>query len=613
MRAQVAEGTARISAVDTAAFPEVDVYLAVNDATGNRVASLAPAAFTLTENSAPVAALSVQEAEVGVQVVFVLDTSAAFKTRDANGATRLDYLKQALTDFAQTRPWMKDGVDDVTVLAPEGTLLAHSSAGGKIVAALSGYATQYGGVADPFPLLNQALDFASDAAARPGMQRYVVFISNGFNPSGAEAALADLAARANAAHLALATVFVGPAGAENTVGAANLRKLAELTGAAQLVFAQPDSLTPLFQRLADQRTQYRLSYRSTLAVTGQHSVAAQVKLPGGAALASNESVFPLRVEPPVVSLSEVPESIRRIAQQPGADPRAVEPTAYEVAINVDYPDGHPRPLRAAELWVDGQTALTQAAASVKTLTWPLKDYAESGSHTLQARVTDELGLSAESEVVTVTVSVEIPPAATATFAQPRGLVIALLGSLLVVGAGAGGWLWFVRRQVKRGAPPASEDARLDETRPYTPQAKPRVTPSVALPQLHLPKRATPPKQTGKAYLKVVEPGGGGAPREDVEILGQILRLGRDASVAEVVFHDRSVSRLHARIAEAPEGMFRIFDEGSTSGTWVNFAQIPAEGGCELRSGDVINLGRVQLRFKVRAAASEERPNAGRGA
>jgi predicted component of type VI protein secretion system len=89
--------------------------------------------------------------------------------------------------------------------------------------------------------------------------------------------------------------------------------------------------------------------------------------------------------------------------------------------------------------------------------------------------------------------------------------------------------------------------------------------------------------------------------EAIELTGSSLRLGRDANLADAIFNDRSVSRLHARI-EIANGVFKILDEGSTSGTWVNFNQIPAQGGHELKPGDLINLGRVQLRFQVREAA-----------
>jgi len=610
--AQSAESAATITAVDTSAFPDMSAYLAVNDAAGNHIPGLPASAFALTENQSPISNLSVSETEVGTQGVIVLDASTAFKARDLNAVTRLDYVKQALT---QNTAWMKDGVDDMTVLAPEAVLITHSSVFSDVAQALTSYTTDYAGAANAVPFANHALDLASDTAPRPGMWRYVVFISNGFARSGAEAAVTDLAARANAGRIPIYTVYVGPSGSENTVEAQSLRILAELTGGALFVLDTPESLTPLFQRLADQRTQYLLSYRSALAATGQHTLVASIRLPDGTTLTSGASAFPLRIEPPVIAIREVPATIERIAPQPGADPQTLDPTTYAVPITVDFPDGHPRALAEAQLLVDGQIADTRQAAPIDTLGWPLTNYSESGPHTLQVRATDELGLTAESAVMTVTVAVVMPSGTIAPKASASvpDWAAGLGGLALVVGIVAVVWLWRSRRS---RAATASPRAALPKTqplipRPRTPNANPRPAPRLALPSLHLPaRRAAQPQPLGKAYLEVIEPGGGGASRADIELLGEAVRLGREPSLVQIVFPDRSVSRRHARITETAPGVFQIFDEGSTSGTWVNFTQIPAETGWELKPGDVINLGRVQLRFKRRDTPASTPPGEG---
>jgi len=598
-QAQADGSSLLITEVDTSAFPEISAYLAVDGATGQNLSSLPTRAFSLAENGVSLADFSVNAEEVGVQVVFVLDTSPAFKARDANGVTRLEHIRHALADFARGQ----DGTDDVTVLAPESALVSHSRQGGEVVTALGGYITDYAGAADPFPLVSQALDFASDASPRPGMRRYLVLISNGLNAQATP--LDDLVARARAAQVAILTVFVGPAGDEVTTSARRLGQLAGLTQGTSLVFDRPDSLAPLFQSFAAQRTQYRLTYHSALAETGQHRLTARVKLADGQELISDEAVFPLRVEPPAVSLVNVPTAIQRAGGQPGADGRALAPAAYEIAVKVEFPDGHVRQLREATLWVDGEKAVTRSARDIGSFTWPLTDYAESGAHTLQARIVDELGLIAESEVLTVTVSLEAASAAApAPLPESRGWLWPLLGTLTVVGlAGGGAWLWarYRRRGPQRDSQPATSPPLLTVTQPFRPlgQSKP-AAPRLTLPQLPRVRRAARGSPRGPAYLEVLESGGGGAPREAIEILSAAVKLGRDPTVADVTFPEHSVSRLHAHIAETAPGVYQIFDEGSTSGTWVNFTQIPAEGGQVLKDRDVVNLGRVQLRFKQRA-------------
>ena len=295
----------------------------------------------------------------------------------------------------------------------------------------------------------------------------------------------------------------------------------------------------------------------------------------------------------------MPANIQRTASHPP------EPTAYDIVVKVDYPDGHVRQLREAALWIDGEKAVTQSSAVIGKLTWLLAGYTESGVHTLQARIVDELGLMAESEVLTVTVSLETSsvPAA-ARLPEPRGFVLPLLG-LLALASLVGGGMWL--RLSRRAASPAAPPPHLAVTQPFRLLAQPAPTasPRLPLPQLHLPKRPALNRPTGQAYLEVLEAGGGGAPRENIELVNPAVKLGRDATLADITFPDHSVSRLHARLVEVSERVYHIFDEGSTSGTWVNFTQIPNEGGQALKDGDVINLGRVQVRFKQRVRPPEK--------
>jgi hypothetical protein len=620
---QPVTGTALITAIDAQAFPSVNVYVAVNDTTGQHVASLPVGAISLTENSVPIPApgLSASEKDVGIEAVFAIDTSAAFKTRDANAVTRLDYVRTALIAFGtRAAPRIKDGVDDITLLTPEGILVTHTSQGQAFADALSGYTTSFAGAADPLPLINQALDYASETMPRAGMPRYVVLFSNGLLSKGQAVSLTDVVARALAAQINLYTVYVGPTGTSDSPGGQSLQKLASLTHGGFLVLDKPEALTPLLQHLADQRLQYQLSYRSTLTITGQAAVSTTVTLPDGSQAASNSVTFPLRVEPPTVTFPNLPAILSLGIPSTGVA------VTYTVPVAVDFPDGHPRHLRGLELMVDGQVVDTQPNAP---LSWNLLPYTTTGSHTLLARVTDELGFVAESAPITITLSFSEatsklaptrPPTLATAMVTPavtrpgpnRWLLILGVGLLLGAVGVAGFWLASRRPRRESKAPAPFEADALppgEATWPAPPVVVPPAASAAARPAsftLFAKKRAAPAaRPQGRAYLEVVE--GAGTPRAPIEILGPTLRLGRDGTRAEVVFQDRSVSRLHARIAEEAEGRFRIYDEGSTSGTWVNFTQIPAEGGWDLKPGDMINLGRVQLRFKQRESAKPTPP------
>ncbi len=603
--------TAVITAVDTGNFPEIQAYVAVTDGAGRHIPNLPASAFSLVENQSSIANLTLLEADLGVQIVFALDTNAAFRTRDAAGINRLDYIWQALSEFA--RSGLQAEADDISIITPEQTLLAHGRSREPVIDALNRYTTNFVGAADPGALISAGLNLASDVTPRPGMRRMLVVFANGL-PAGTP--VADLVARAQATGILIHTVYVGPAEALETVGAQTLSRLSQATNGLTLALQNARSLQPIFEAAANARPQYRLSYRSSIQTTGQHTLAASVQLPDGRTLTTPEAGFQLRVEPPLVIEPALPAQIS-----------LGESASLTVPIAVTFPDGHQRALREVQWVVEGQVVAT-AAGDATTVDWPLEAYTESVTLTVHLRVTDELGFSADSKPQAVAL-VAAPTMTRATAQLPSrmpppsllnlSLPIVALSVLVAVVGGAGMFFWLRRRQTIQqrsiiggetipGQPLTSDPrlARLRETTPVgrdTPppktsaaSKKPATLPRLAIPKLPRSGRNAP---LGRAYLEVIESGGGSAPREKIELHGQTVRLGRDPAAANIIFADRSVSRLHARIEETRAGVFHLYDEGSTSGTWVNFTQISLIDGQELRSGDLINLGRVQLRFKQR--------------
>jgi pSer/pThr/pTyr-binding forkhead associated (FHA) protein len=82
----------------------------------------------------------------------------------------------------------------------------------------------------------------------------------------------------------------------------------------------------------------------------------------------------------------------------------------------------------------------------------------------------------------------------------------------------------------------------------------------------------------------------------IPLQGTLIRLGRSPAQCEIAFeNDITMSRLHANLQR--EGSdYRLFDENSTSGSFVNERQVP-EYGIQLVDGDEIHLGAVHLRYR----------------
>ena len=80
------------------------------------------------------------------------------------------------------------------------------------------------------------------------------------------------------------------------------------------------------------------------------------------------------------------------------------------------------------------------------------------------------------------------------------------------------------------------------------------------PFIHRGRTRTP--RPARASLMVINDDG--SPGEVRPITSHTALIGRDPARSQIVFQERTVSRLHAKIVEETNGVFRIYDEGSMS-------------------------------------------------
>ncbi len=134
--------------------------------------------------------------------------------------------------------------------------------------------------------------------------------------------------------------------------------------------------------------------------------------------------------------------------------------------------------------------------------------------------------------------------------------------------------------------PGADEGRIGlEDVQYSPS--PMDASQVSDEQLH------PDPRSGLAYLEMIHSVTRMPP--EVELTAVEHRLGRSPVQADIVFeNDITVSRLHATIVQ--EGSdYRIYDEGSTSGTLVNGQPVP-DYGYQLLDGDEVILGDAMFRY-----------------
>ncbi len=94
------------------------------------------------------------------------------------------------------------------------------------------------------------------------------------------------------------------------------------------------------------------------------------------------------------------------------------------------------------------------------------------------------------------------------------------------------------------------------------------------------------RETGRWLLKVI-----GGPNNGAEFSmqqGQNYIIGTDPNTADVIFHDTSVSRQHARISVSQEGKLTIEDLNSRNGTQVDGE--PVKGSMPIETNTLITMG-----------------------
>ncbi|MCI9385685.1 MAG: FHA domain-containing protein [Lachnospiraceae bacterium] len=72
-------------------------------------------------------------------------------------------------------------------------------------------------------------------------------------------------------------------------------------------------------------------------------------------------------------------------------------------------------------------------------------------------------------------------------------------------------------------------------------------------------------------------------------------FGKDASSADYVLQNDTISRAHAEIKKR-NGVYYVTDLGSTNGTFVNSKRLPKNTAIEVSNGDMVKFSNVELRF-----------------
>ncbi len=563
-----------LSEPDLANFPQVTLYAQVLDGAGLRQRGLGSEDFSLEEDSNPILAFSVGEETVGAQLVYAINTDVGLRIRDTLGRSRFDLAKAALLDIWSRPEFGQLEIDDLTLLTNDQVLAQHSDSAAELASSLNAAQPTFEQVGAGYELLFRSLDYFSSGDPNSARPTSLIFVTTLLRQPR-DIPLTNIITRARSTGTAIYPVLMGEITDEDQPELEILLRLAEETGGQLIRFDNPVGLDSLAETILSQRKQYRLEYRSAAAESGPHQIRVLVGGEGTSAITN----FVLQIEPAQVTLLNVPAQIERSTDDPALPLEDLPPTTADIAFGVSYPDGYVRPIVSSRLIVDGEVVAQSGTAPMDALEWDLRPILTSGQYNLQVAVTDSLGLEGISQPATVTFQVQAPP---------RGLsaIQPALGSLLLALAVLLAGIFFAAFIITSRKPRGKE---MDLAEPIRPALLRRA----ALQREH-------PDEPVEAYLVPLNPSD-----EYIPLVGTDTILGRDPSHAAVPIEDASVERMHARLIRQADGEYLIRDQGTTAGTWINYAEVPAAGQ-RLRHGDVVHLGAAGFRFEL-ADAPPPRP------
>jgi hypothetical protein len=592
----------RLTPIDTEEFPRVTSYLDVRTPEGEFVFGLERQNVHIIEDGSQLPVLELEPLRTGVQFVLAISPGPAFDIRDVQGVSRYEYMAEALMGWGNSRGGST--VDDLSIVVADGPESTHLTEIDRWISLLNSYTPTGSETGPDFDLLAQAMDVAADPTTNPGMGRAVLFVTP-LPSQDISLGLQSIAARANQQGVKIFIWLVASSELFSSPEAQQMAQLAEQTGGRLFAYSGQESIPSPEEFLEGMRNAYFLAYNSQITTSGPHQVNAEVNI-GGQSIVSPVQEFDLEVMPPSITFVSPPMEIERLSIEDEGDPEILLPDSQDLEVLVEFPDGHVRPLSRTTLYVNGEEYKSNFTEPFHQFTWDLSEFTSSGEYILEVEVEDELGLSSKSLETSILVTVaNSSPNPLRVISQNRtiiaGIVVAVSGAILLFVLVLGGRLrpgfWREYRRRNKLSDPVTQPVQSVQAQPT-------------------PKRATwinrfrwpSGRITSKQFAQLV-------PLTDankadtyppIVISRQIVTFGSDPGQADQLVEDGSVEDLHARLRRESQGVFRLSDEGSIAGTWVNYAPISDEG-IILEQGDLIHIGRVGFRFIMRNPRRVRKP------
>jgi hypothetical protein len=620
---QIANSATLIN-LDASGFPRMNAYLNVRDEQGNFAPGIQADRVAVFENEVPQPLTEFSQLNSGVAFAVVINPGASFAIRDAQGFSRYDHLLGAIDGWAIGQE--RATLDDLSLFITSGPEIYHLSNPTEWLAILVGHQADYRTAQPSLDVLDRAIDITAGPTPRPGMGRTILFITSPLE-GDFELGLQGLASRAKQQGVRIFVWLVASPDAFSSQAVQQLAGMAYETGGSFFTFSGVESIPDLEEYLKPLRSIYQLGYVSKISSAGTHELFVEIYsqrvwqdgiyTPNDVQTSTVPLTFDLDIQPPNLVFVSPPSVIeRKDGYEEAADPLELFPQTQTLEFLIEFPDRLPRSLVSTTLFVDGTPVAQKTEQPFDRFEWDLTGYVESANVVLRVEAVDHLGLIGTSIEMPISISVTRQPRSLISILTNRmyllvGLVVFLSGLVLFLVLILGGGLrpkvfGFTRGiRVKNTKPirlaPQQVDPLIQPAEPKQDQSFRRI-PGWINP-IYWTQRATTHKV--KAYLTCLTEKDRHKMVAPLPMTSDEVSLGRDPLKSMFVLDDPSVDSLHARLQREGD-RYRILDEGSVAGTWVNYTPVSKEG-ILLEHGDIVHIGRIGFRFTLRTPAGQLKP------
>jgi hypothetical protein len=591
-----------IGSLDLSEFPRVITYLDVRGSQGFFVPGLPSDTVVIYEDEQPLVG-TLTEVRAGSQVVFAYGGGESFNIRTLDGAiSRYELIRDYLLNWAVADT--ETGVDDLSLVVPDGVLISHEQDGQIWADALQAYGTSTAGATTSLEVLSAAIDIALDPIPREGMGRAVVFLSDSIAEPQLDV-FQNLIGRAEQGGVRVHIGLVASPAVFELDMAQVMQAGAQQTGGQFFTFSSNEPLPDMNMMLESSRRAYFLEYRSRANTPGVHTVYVTVNTELGEARSQTVS-FESSLAPPSPIFVAPPTQVVR-AIPPGEDRELINlaPKEVQLEVLVEFPDSIQRELAYSALYVNGEKAVENLQPPYEMFTLDLTPYQISEILVLSAEVIDELGITGNTVDVSLEIVVQQPSVGLfSSLGRNAGLiaggVVLLSGSVLLLVLVLAGRLrprQLGERRRKRTAErdPVTQPIDLDDEIVTSDSQRTITRLARGFPN-RLPWRQRS-RTTPYAYLVRVDEDGKLIAETEFPMTSAELTFGSDPTAAVLTINDPAVESLHARVWRDETGNFWVADMGSVAGTWVNYAPVSTSGS-QLEHGDLIHVSKKGFRFTL---------------